>query len=136
LLAFYAICGFQDFFVSVHVVAYALDQGLPALFAGSLLAFMGLAGLFGVLLAGSWSDRAGPVWPTLGCFVLRIGIFALILIDQSPLAVAIFALGYGTTYWVTAPLTVIFVRDLFGGRNLGLISGTVTMTHHIAGGPV
>ncbi len=134
LLVFYAICGFQDFFVSVHVVAFALDQGLPALMAGNLLAFMGLAGLIGVLACGPWSDRSGPAWPALWCFVLRIGIFGLILVSQSPLAIAIFALGYGLTYWATAPLTVIFVRDLFGSRNLGAISGLVTMTHHIAGG--
>jgi predicted MFS family arabinose efflux permease len=35
---------------------------------------------------------------------------------------------------VTAPLTVIFVRNLFGARNLGGLSGLVTSTHHIAGG--
>jgi predicted MFS family arabinose efflux permease len=134
LMAFYAICGFQDFFVSSHVVAFALDQGEGALFAGNLLAFMGLAGLVGVLAAGAWSDRSGPVWPTLACFVLRIAIFALILVDRSPLAIAVFALGYGMTFWATAPLTVIFVRDLFGNRNLGMISGLVTMGHHIAGG--
>ncbi len=134
LIVFYAICGFQDFFVSSHVVAFALDQGEGALFAGNLLAFMGLAGLIGVLTAGSWSDKSGPVWPTLACFVLRIAIFALILVDRSPLSIAVFALGYGVTFWATAPLTVIFVRDLFGNRNLGLISGLVTMGHHIAGG--
>lgn len=49
LMAFYGICGFQDFFVSSHVVAFALDQGEGTLFAGNLLAFMGLAGLVGVL---------------------------------------------------------------------------------------
>ena len=134
LMAFYAICGFQDFFVASHVVSFALDQGTDTLFAGNVLAFMGLAGLVGVLFAGSWSDRTSPVWPTLACFVLRIAIFALILVDTSPLAIAVFALGFGLTFWVTAPLTVIFVRDLFGNANLGLISGLVTMTHHIAGG--
>jgi len=66
--------------------------------------------------------------------VLRITIFTLILVDRSPLSIAVFALGYGVTFWATAPLTVIFVRDLFGNRNLGLISGLVTMAHHIAGG--
>lgn len=134
VMVFYAICGFQDFFVSSHVVAFALDQGEATLFAGNLLAFMGLAGLVGVLAAGFWSDRSGPVWPTLACFVLRITIFTLILVDRSPLSIAVFALGYGVTFWATAPLTVIFVRDLFGNRNLGLISGLVTMAHHIAGG--
>lgn len=134
LLAFYAICGFQDFFTSSHVVAFALDQGAPGLLAGNLLAFMGLSGLIGVLITGAWCDRAGPAVPTFACFLLRMAIFALILVDQSTVSIAIFALGFGMTFWVTAPLTVIFVRDFFGGRNLGLISGLVTMVHHIAGG--
>ena len=134
LMAFYAVCGFQDFFVSSHVVAFALDQGVAPLLAGNLLAFMGLAGLVGVLTAGAWSDRSGPAWPAFASFIVRNALFLLVLVDRSPAAIAVFALGYGLTFWVTAPLTVIFVRDRFGGRNLGTISGMVTMTHHIAGG--
>ncbi len=134
LMAAYGICGFQDFFVSSHVVAFALDRGVGALFAGNLLACMGLAGLVGVLSAGALSDRDGPVWPTVASFAVRLGIFGIIAAAKEPAAIAVFALAYGLTYWVTAPLTVIFVRDLFGPRHLGLISGLVTMTHHIAGG--
>ena len=130
----YAICGCQDFFVSSHVVAFGLDQGMDALLAGNLLAFMGLAGLIGVLAAGAWSDRSGPVQPTMACFLIRIAIFGLIAITWHPIAIVIFALAYGVTFWVTAPLTVIFVRDLYGPKNLGLISGLVTMVHHMAGG--
>ena len=134
LLTVFALCGIQDFFVSVHVVAFALDEGVGALFAGNLLAFMGLAGLVGVLLAGAWSDRVGPAWPTAACFVLRLIIFGVISVLKDPALIAGFALLFGLTYWVTAPLTVIFVRGLFGARNLGGLSGIVTLTHHIAGG--
>ena len=52
LLAIYAICGLDDFFVTTHVVAFAQDRGLDALFAGQLLALMGLTGLAGVIAAG------------------------------------------------------------------------------------
>lgn len=134
LLAVYAICGFQDFFVSTHVVAFALDQGVGTLLAGNLLAGMGLAGLVGVLVAGAWCDRAGPALGTLACFVLRAILFALILVTKDTLAVAVFAILFGLTFWVTAPLTVVFVRDAFGTRNLGALSGFVTMVHHICGG--
>lgn len=134
LAVLYAVCGLQDFFVATHVAAFAQDKGASALFAGNLLAFMGLAGLVGVLAAGAWSDRAGPIWPTLFCFALRLVLFGWILIDQSQLSVALFALLYGATYWITAPLTMVFVRDAFGTRNLGALSGLVTMIHHMAGG--
>ena len=134
LVLIYGICGFQDFFVATHVVAFAQDRGVETLLAGNLLAFMGLAGVAGVILAGVWSDHGGPWRATLFCFVLRVAIFALILFDQGTISVASFALLYGTTFWLTAPLTVIFARDAFGIAHLGAISGLIVMIHHMSGG--
>jgi predicted MFS family arabinose efflux permease len=134
LMLVYAVCGFNDFFVSTHVVAFAQDRGITPLVAGNLLAMMGLTGLLGVLVAGYWSDRTGPVWPTVVCFAARLSVFALVLVDQSPLSVAIFALVFGLTFLITAPLTVVFVRDSFGTANLGALTGLITMVHHILGG--
>ena len=134
LLAVYAICGFDDFFVSTHIVAFAQDRGLETLLSGNLLALMGLTALIGVLWAGAWADKVGPGWPTLLCFVLHVILFAWIMLDQSALSVGAFALLFGATYLVTAPLTVLFVRDAFGTRHLGALSGLVTMVHHMCGG--
>ncbi|MBI2958847.1 MAG: MFS transporter [Betaproteobacteria bacterium] len=134
LLLLYAICGFGDFFVTTHVVAFAQDRGIDALLAGNLLALMGLTALIGVIASGYWSDRAGPVWPTALTFVARIGVFALVMIDQSPLSVAVFGLVFGLTFLVTAPLSVVFVRDSFGTKNLGALSGLIVMVHHVWGG--
>ena len=134
LTVIYAICGFQDFFVATHVVAFAQDSGVGNLFAGNLLAFMGLAGVIGVVGAGVWSDRSGPHQATIACFFLRIALFALIFFDQSTLSIAVFALLYGTTFWLTAPLTVVFVRNAFGLAHLGAISGLIVMVHHMSGG--
>ncbi|MDH3714795.1 MAG: MFS transporter [Gammaproteobacteria bacterium] len=134
LAVVFAICGFQDFFVATHVVAFAQDRGVETLLAGNLLAFMGFTGLLGVLLAGAWSDRSGPVWATLACFVLRVGLFGAILSDQQVPSIAVFALLFGTTFWMTAPLTLIFVRDAFGTAHLGALSGLIVMIHHMCGG--
>jgi MFS family permease len=134
LLAVYAICGLDDFFVATHVVAFAQDRGVDALVAGNLLAFMGLTGPIGLLAAGLMSDRAGPMWTTVVAFAARILVFALIAVDQSPLSIAIFALVFGATFLVTAPLTVLFVRDHFGTAHLGALTGLITMVHQIFGG--
>ena len=134
LLVLYAICGFNDFFVSTHVVAFAQDRGINAFLAGNLLALMGLTALLGVIASGYWSDRSGPVWPTAITFVARIAVFALVLVDQSPVSVAIFALVFGMTFLITAPLIVVFVRESFGTRNLGALTGLVIMVHHVWGG--
>jgi predicted MFS family arabinose efflux permease len=134
LMAIYAICGFDDFFVATHVVAFAQDRGLDIFLAGNLLALMGLTGLLGVLAAGAFSDRSGPVWPTAICFAARVAAFGLVWVDQSWVSVAIFALVFGLTFLVTAPLTVVFVKEAFGTRNLGGLTGLITMVHHISGG--
>lgn len=134
LLAVYAICGLQDFFVGTHVVAFAQDRGVDAFFAGNLLALMGLTALVGVLAAGAIADRAGPVLPTAAAFAARIAVFGLVAIDQSALSISIFALVYGATFLVTAPLTVVFVRESFGMKHLGALTGLVTMVHQVFGG--
>jgi predicted MFS family arabinose efflux permease len=134
LLAIYAICGFDDFFVSTHVVAFAQDRGVDAFLAGNLLALMGFTGLIGIVAAGAFSDRSGPLWPTALAFAARVAVFALIMVDQSPLSVAVFALVFGLTFMVTAPLTVVFVKESFGTRHLGALTGLVTMVHHVFGG--
>jgi predicted MFS family arabinose efflux permease len=134
LLGVYAMCGFDDFFVTTHLVAFAQDRGLNPFIAGNLLALMGLAALLGVIAAGAWSDRSGPKAPAAASFAMRIVIFALILINQSAAMVTLFALIFGFTFLVTAPLTVPFVAESFGTKKLGALTGLITMVHHICGG--
>ena len=130
----YAICGYQDFFVATHVVAFALDEGISGLLAGNMLALMGLAGLVGVLCSGVLNDRYGPVIPTAICFLIRIGIFAALAVNRDQSVIVAAALLYGMTFWVTAPLAVVFARRYCGLALLGTVSGLITMVHHISGG--
>ncbi len=130
----YAVCGFQDFFVATHIVAFAQDRGVGDFLAGNILAFMGLAGLVGVLLSGALADRYGASRPTLICFLLRIGLFGYILFMQDTISIAAVALLYGFTFTMTAPLTVVFAGNIFGTARLGSVSGIINMVHQIMGG--
>jgi cyanate permease len=56
------------------------------------------------------------------------------MVDQSTLSVAIFALVFGVTFLVTAPLTIVFVAESFGMRHLGALTGFITMVHQVFGG--
>ena len=112
----------------------AQDSGLDPLFSGHLLALMGLTGLAGVIAAGIESDRVGPIRPTAAVFIARLLVFGWIAFDQSLLSITIFALVFGSTFLVTAPLTVVFVRENFGTKNLGALAGVITMVHQISGG--
>ena len=130
----YTVCGFQDFFFATHIVAFAQDRGVSDFLAGNILAFMGLAGLVGVLLSGGLADKHGACRPTLLCFFLRIGLFGYILFMQDAVSIAAVALVYGFTFTMTAPLTVVFAGNIFGTARLGSVSGLINMTHQVAGG--
>ena len=130
----FAICGFQDWLVGTHVVAFATDEGVGSVLAGNLLALMGVMGLAGVLLSGYLSDSFGPTWPTMACFLLRIGIFSLVMASTSTPAILSFALLYGFTFLMTAPLTPVFVARFFGTSHLGELTGIINMVHQMAGG--
>ena len=134
LMGIYTVCGFQDFFVVTHIVAFAQDQGMGDFLAGNLLAWMGVMGLLGVLVAGVMADAFGASRPTVLCFVMRIGIFALILLAQSTPAIVAFGLLYGFTFLITAPLTVVFLGNIYGPHRLGTLTGTISMIHQIMGG--
>ena len=134
LLVIYAICGFQDFFIATHIVALAIDSNVDSAVAGQMLAFMGLAGLVGVLLSGIIADRYGPRSVTLLCFILRIGLFIVMLLNRDPVVIIVAALTFGFTFWMTAPMTVLFARQLVGLSLLGTVTGIITMVHHGMGG--
>ncbi len=134
LFLIYTVCGFQDFLVATHVVAFAQDQGVGDVLAGNLLALMGLLGLAGVLASGVLADAMGAKSPTALCFVLRIAAFALVLYWQTTPGIIVFGLLYGFTFLMTAPLTVVFVGNIFGTARLGTLAGSVSAVHQIAGG--
>ena len=53
----------RTFFVATHIVAFAQDQGMGDVLAGNLLAWMGVMGLIGVLVAGGDGRRLGRLTP-------------------------------------------------------------------------
>jgi predicted MFS family arabinose efflux permease len=134
LMVVYTICGLQDFFVATHVVAFATDHGVKAVVAGTVFALMGLMGLIGVLASGVLVDAYGPTLPTSLCFLVRLGLFGYIPFVQDETSIIMFALLYGVTFLVTAPLIVIFALHAAGPTYMGRVSGLLSMVHQIAGG--
>ena len=128
------VCGSGDFLVAVHLVALLTDFGIPFKTAGNILALFGLLSLGGILLAGPASDRFGNRWPIALTFVLRFMVFLLILKYPNEINFYIFALLFGFTFLVTAPLTATLMGRLYGLTHVGLLSGFATTVHHLAGG--
>jgi MFS family permease len=128
------VCGSGDFLVAVHLVALLTDFGITFKAAGNILALFGLLSMGGILIAGPASDRFGNRWPIALTFVLRFMVYILILKYPNELNFYIFALLFGFTFMITAPLTATLMGRLYGLSHVGLLSGFVTTVHHLAGG--
>lgn len=123
--------------VMMHQVSHAVDVGFSKMMAASAFGIIGLMGAIGKAGWGFLSDRIGREQAySLGLLSTVIGIaFISLLQDASQIWLlyaytAFFGLGYG----VVAPLTAAVTADLFQGRGLGAIYGTVVLAAGIGGG--
>ena len=128
------ICGSGDFLITAHLIPWVTDYGISPTAAGNMLAWFGLMSMGGILVAGPLSDLIGNKIPIALTFCLRIGLFLLILKYQNQVTFYIFALTFGFTFLITAPLTATLVGRLYGFTHVGLLSGFVTTVHHFGGG--
>jgi MFS family permease len=128
------ICGGGDHLVATHLVPMVTDYGLSASVAASMYAWLGLLSLAGILIAGVAADRAGAKLPILVTFAVRVALFGLLLGAKGTAPFWVFALGFGLTLLVTAPLTPMLVSALYGVTHIGFISGFITTVHMIGSG--
>jgi MFS family permease len=128
------ICGTGDFLVTTHLIPFVTDYGISPTTAGSMLAWYGLMSLAGIMIAGPVSDLMGNKIPIAITFLLRSLSFLLILKYQNLASFYVFALTFGFTYLITAPLTPTLIGRLYGLSHVGLISGFITTVHHSGGG--
>jgi MFS family permease len=133
-LLFMLICGSGDFLVAAHLVPVVTDYGVSPTSAANMMAWFGLFSMGGILIAGPASDLIGNKIPIALTFVLRLMLFLMILKYPNPITFFIFAVGFGFTLLITAPLTTTLVGRLYGFTHVGMISGFITTIHHLGGG--
>jgi MFS family permease len=128
------VCGSGDFFATSHFINIATDQGVSPLLAGRMMGWYGLMSLAGILIAGPAADRIGSKIPIVLTFVLRLALYLFILKYKSTTALYLFALLFGFTHLVTAPLTPMLIGTLYGTSQLGLLTGFINTVHFLGGG--
>lgn len=128
------ICGGDDFLVATHLVPMVTDYGFSPITAGNMLAWYGLMSMVGLLVVGPASDMIGNKLPIAFTFVLRVVLFVMISQFQTHTTFYIFAFVFGFTHLMTAPLTATLMGKLYGLSHVGVIAGSITTVHHLAGG--
>ena len=98
---------------------------------GTMLSLYGLMSLAGILIAGPAADLIGNKIVIILTFVMRVVLFIIVLKYKSVASLYVFALAFGFTHLITAPLTPMLVAKLYGVRHLGILTGVINTAHFL-----
>ena len=127
-------CGFQIFFIAVHLPAYLVDRGLAAEIGGWTLGVIGLFNMVGAITAG-WLSALMPRRYLLSMiyFARAVAILAFIMLPPSAAATLIFGAVLGLLWLSTVPPTSGLVTVMFGTHWLAMLFGFAFFSHQIGG---
>ena len=121
-----------------HMITHAMDQGISAMAAATVLSTASFASLGGRVLCGLLADRIGAK-PTLvaGLVLQAVAVF-LYLFTRELSSFYALALVFGFSYGSVMPLYAILVREYFGAKIMGTAFGAVAFasTLGMAVGPL
>jgi MFS family permease len=130
----YFTCGFQLFFIAVHLPAYLVDRGLPAETGGWAIAVIGLANIVGSVGAGYIANFMPRRYLlSLIYFGRSIAILIYIVLPPSTATTMIFSAVIGLLWLSTIPPTSALVAIMFGQRWLTMLLGVAFFSHQVGG---
>ena len=130
LFSVYLFTGLGSFLVSLHQLAFAVDQGFDKLYAAGVLGMGSFLAIAGTIFTGTLSDYIGRETSAILAYGISIlGVVCALLItnpDQGWL-LWLHACFFGLTWGARGPAITAKTADLFPGRQLGTILGVITI---------
>ncbi len=117
-----------------HMVTHAIDQGIPAMTAATLLGVSGLASLVGRIISGMAADRWGSKRTLIVMLTLQAPAIFLYLFTTSTPGFYALALLFGASYGGVMPMYALLTREYFGARAMGTAYGAIFMLQAIGMG--
>jgi MFS family permease len=111
-----------------HMVTHAIDHGVSAMAAATVLSAAGVASLGGKIICGLVADRVGAKRVLVAGLALQAVAVSLYLFTRETAGFYALALVFGFAYGGVMPLYAILVREYFGERIMGTIFGAVAFT--------
>ena len=108
-----------------HMVTHAIDQGVAAMLAATVLGVSGLSSIAGRIACGLIADRFGAK-PTLivGLALQAVMVFAY-LFTRDTWSFYAAAVAFGLSYGGVMPLYALVTREYFGEKVMGTAYGAV-----------
>ncbi len=108
-----------------HMVTNAIDHGVPAMAAATVLSAASFASLGGRIVCGLIADRVGAKRTLLAGLALQAASVSLYVFTRDLASFYALALLFGFAYGGVMPLYAILLREYFGGRIIGTALGAV-----------
>ena len=110
-----------------HMVTHAIDRGVPAMAAVTVLSVAGLASLGGKIICGLVADRVGAKRTLLVGLAIQAVAVSLYIFTRDLGSFYALAVIFGFAYGGVMPLYAILVREYFGARIMGTAFGAVAL---------
>jgi len=134
---FFGLVVFSTFFcvhvVIVHVIPYAVDVGVPALVAASMLSVAAGGSVVGRLTIGLIADRVGGRLALSFCVILITLSLLCLLFIHDVWMFYVFSVIFGFGYGGMILLVTIVTAELYGLASLGMMLGIFSF-YDTAGG--
>ena len=108
-----------------HMVTHAIDQGVPAMAAATVLGVSGFASIAGRVGGGLLADRVGAKPTLIAGLALQAAMVFGYLFARDVTAFVALALVFGVAYGGVMPLYALVTREYFGERVMGSAYGAV-----------
>jgi len=127
-------CGFQLFFIAVHLPAYLVDHGISSKIGGLTMAAIGLFNILGSLSAGWLSDKVPKRYLLSAIYFARsLAVLAFISFPITPVSSLMFGAVIGLLWLSTVPPTNGLIAIMFGTRWLTMLAGLAFFSHQVGG---
>ncbi len=119
--------------VIVHIAPYAVDIGISAIVAASILSIIPATSVIGRFSTGFICDRVGARRALTACLVMLTLALIWLLFAKEIWMLYAFAVVFGVAYGGIVPLEMLIPAELFGLSSLGMIVGGVMFCCTIGG---
>ena len=127
-------CGFQLFFITVHLPAYLVDRGLSVDAGAWTLGAIGLFNMIGSISAGWLGDRMPKRYLLSIIYLLRsVAVVAFVMLPVTTVSALVFGSVMGLLWLSTVPPTSGLIALMFGTRWMATLFGFAFFSHQVGG---
>ncbi|MFC1937799.1 MFS transporter [Chloroflexota bacterium] len=128
---------FCDMFVKniiiVHVVIHAIETGITATAAASVISVASGISMGGKIVMGAIADRVGNRRALLFCFSMGLVAFLLLLFAKQLWMFYLFSVFFGLGNWVSRPVMPPLAAELFGLKAHGTLFACINLSTLVGG---